>query len=1258
MKIVTTFHQPSSVLASVKCQLASRDLEHLVVAKTNRIEVYSLRPHGLQHECGIDVWGSVVTVKSIPIAGSNKSNLLLYLGHPDPELVFLTYSVNSSGVGELTVKKTIFLYERTPRQAEVSDVTVHPSGKLAVVNCYVGKLRVVLFNLGNHDSDFDVMLPELNVLGLAFLPLPEDEYALAILTVDYQERVQLLARDILLDELELSSTPSSVLTPTAIPEKVIPVVNFDCVPQLIAVPAEEVNEDRAEEDTFMGGILVVGGKRIVIYELASGQSQAKQRSKRRRLDSRKKSTDEAQAQQARGKELERERRNRKAQGTVHWPWSDVFAVCAVDPLVPRYLIGDAYGRVAMLSVLNVKEQGLILVPLGETSPPTTLTYLANQTFFVGSHLGDSQVLQISPAPTSALTYPTLPIPFGIKTTPAANLYRPSTGKGKGRATDDDDDGPKGRSKGTIVESKGSYLNVVEIFKNIAPIIDAIMVDPDNSGERQIVTCSGGGNKGSINIVRNGADFKELGSILGMTNVVNVWGVRDQLEDTYVTRRILFKNLLREHLRMDTHILVSTLDATQLYRIDDAGGETTLTYVEETGLTEKSGLITDLHTLAFGNVARRVVDASGKARYENSRLVVQVTKRGAQLLECHAGLYQRVAQWAFEGGLEVTAASVNASQVVVSTTGGKLVSLGIADNQFKVVADRPTGVLSETSAVSCTPIDGKPYSNYVTVSYWGTNVVEIFILSQTGFVSIAKSAPLPALVRSLLLHNFGSDDKKGADHHPYLLAGLADGSVAYFSWKEKLLNDRKIISLGHSPVSLTVCLSEGKRAVFAAGNRATVLSWEKKRIHSSPIMLKISLGLDNPRRIAYEPSRKVFGVGITCTTPYRVGELEAVHGVFRLLDDATFSSKNPPSSSLGYSKLISRLALANFNCATNEEVTAVATYSPVINGKATPVFVVGTVTFADEKEPSEGRLLIFSAYSFESAAKTSLSELSLLASADVGGAVYSITFVKGMIVLAVNSSVFLYRLKSSDQATPSLHLEKLSEWTHNYIVTSLASYGDRIVAGDKINSVSLLKVVNEKLQNIARDYGPLWPICVEASDADNIIAANDALNIFTFTLTRTLGRSVLERSGHYYIADLVTKFIRGSIVSSESNNDAALEAKHVFFTSSGRIGVVVDVTDADLSLHLTALQRNLAGTITGIGGESHTRFRAPKNTHGRSDADATSFGFIDGDFLEQFLTRLGSPEEVEKIVVGNSAPERLTMPVEEMQKVLENLQSMH
>jgi len=50
----------------------------------------------------------------------------------------------------------------------------------------------------------------------------------------------------------------------------------------------------------------------------------------------------------------------------------------------------------------------------------------------------------------------------------------------------------------------------------------------------------------------------------------------------------------------------------------------------------------------------------------------------------------------------------------------------------------------------------------------------------------------------------------------------------------------------------------------------------------------------------------------------------------------------------------------------------------------------------------------------------------------------------------------------------------------------------------------------------------------------------------------------------------------------------LRPESMFFTSSGRVGIIVDAQDKDISLTLTELQRNLAAVVSGVGSASHTR----------------------------------------------------------------------
>ena len=63
---------------------------------------------------------------------------------------------------------------------------------------------------------------------------------------------------------------------------------------------------------------------------------------------------------------------------------------------------------------------------------------------------------------------------------------------------------------------------------------------------------------------------------------------------------------------------------------------------------------------------------------------------------------------------------------------------------------------------------------------------------------------------------------------------------------------------------------------------------------------------------------------------------------------------------------------------------------------------------------------------------------------------------------------------------------------------------------------------------------------------------------------------------------------GSLTTAEQANGSMFKPDMIYFTSSGSIGVIIDVADDTLSLHLTELQRNLAAVLPGVGGTSHAR----------------------------------------------------------------------
>ena len=89
------------------------------------------------------------------------------------------------------------------------------------------------------------------------------------------------------------------------------------------------------------------------------------------------------------------------------------------------------------------------------------------------------------------------------------------------------------------------------------------------------------------------------------------------------------------------------------------------------------------------------------------------------------------------------------------------------------------------------------------------------------------------------------------------------------------------------------------------------------------------------------------------------------------------------------------------------------------------------------------------------------------------------------------------------------LKRVADWNHNYLVSSLGSFGNRIVAGDQISSLSLLKVAETNLVSEAKDYGPLYPVSVEALDSDNVICANVSVEecIYSLLMTQNVFRIV-------------------------------------------------------------------------------------------------------------------------------------------------------
>lgn len=209
--------------------------------------------------------------------------------------------------------------------------------------------------------------------------------------------------------------------------------------------------------------------------------------------------------------------------------------------LPRFLLADEFGNLHMLSLLTAGPaesptnhiQGLQLETLGSCNLASCLAYLGQGLAFVGSAMGDSQLVQIHDEPFSE-----------------QGLLKKET---SGESSNDEDDED-------IMLLETTYLQVLEEFPNLGPILDFDLIPttlggaststsaaalssggapmPKESGHQpvvpsQVVTASGSSKSGTIRLIRNGIGMKESASV-DIPGISQMWSLRQSFSDAHDT----------------------------------------------------------------------------------------------------------------------------------------------------------------------------------------------------------------------------------------------------------------------------------------------------------------------------------------------------------------------------------------------------------------------------------------------------------------------------------------------------------------------------------------------------------------------------------------------------------------------------------------------------------------------------------------------------------------------------------------------------
>lgn len=936
----------------------------------------------------------------------------------------------------------------------------------------------------------------------------------------------------------------------------------------------------------------------------------------------------------------------------------------------RYLFSDVRGSLTIV-VISENPRQILTQVVGTTSIASSISYLDSGIVYIGSAMGDSQLIKLSDE-----TF-----------------------------------------------ENGSNVRVLDTFTNLGPILDMTAIDLERHGQCKLVTCSGAYGNGSLRVVSNGIGFNVQAGI-DLPGVNGMWALRRHFDDTH--DRMLVQTFVGEtrilgiddeaemgEVRIDSfdasaqtlycgnargdHIVQVTAQGARLIRCAD-GHELVDRWDAASGDHDDDA--PKHHVVVATGTSSQIVMAlnGGVLVY----VEIAASDEGSKRFEL-----REVKRKTFEHEI----ACIDASPMHVpssnedSNEDSNEESKTIAPEAATKIADTAMDV--ESSGEKGNDVWRRHHDRaaFVAVSLWTDIDVRILDLPslQQRHREKLRGHVLP---RSLLLTVMESA--------PYLLVGLADGHLESFRFDTSTgsLRDRKRVLLGRNPIVLRPFRVSDKSHVFACCDRPMVLYGKKGTITfvnvnmsdevtfmtpfnsedfpdclalSSETMLNIgeidniqklhveTLHLDAaPRRIAYQQSTRTICVCTEKRTS-RTSSANSGSGVVRRRRATASSIEEEHFCYVRiYSTESNRLRkIGSHQLDPFESPFSVC--STTFQGDSRQYFVVGTAyLLADEDEPSKGRIMVFAVRTDlrqqdeeeedEEGATSNMdveeiNQLVLVHEVACDGCPYSMASYQGRIVVGVNAHVNMYEwrragiglrgIRPEDNAAATdddgndarRRLEMICTSPGHFVSLLVRCYGDYVAVGDLMKSVRLLQFdrSTQQLIEVARDSQCNWMCalaCLPKSESDahnTFVGAEDSYNLFTLR-TNTTARTEEEKarlvvSGEYHLGESVNKFCHGALVmqppSSDKENGTNDTSKNVsttrpalmFGTVSGMIGVIVSLTREDFAV-LKCLQDAMTKVVHGIGGLKHHHWRSFSNDYRKKPKVST--GFIDGDLVETLL----------------------------------------
>lgn len=665
--------------------------------------------------------------------------------------------------------------------------------------------------------------------------------------------------------------------------------------------------------------------------------------------------------------------------------------------------------------------------LGETSIADNITYIDNGVVFIGSKLGDSQLLKLTDTPNE----------------------------------------------------DGFYVNVLETYTNLGPILDMILVNVEKQGQSQIITCSGGHKNGSLRIIKSGIGINE-NAIIDLPGVKTIWPLR--LAESF----------------LDDHLLVSFFDYTKILSLENEEFEDI--EIENFDLTNQS--------LYAANVSRD--------------LILQITTSSIRLIKLNSQSSTKlVHEWSCHLG-SISVACANQKEILVACR-NVLFYFVIESKQFKLISS-----ISLDNEVACLDLcEEKKNFNLCAVGLWGDFSIRILSLPNLTEL-LSENTKCEVIPRSILIDYL--------DDVPYLFCSFGDGSVISYmivSSNPVGLNECRKVVLGTQPVILKKFTANDAKNIFACSDRPSVISSTNQKLIYSSVNLKqveymcqfsskmypeclilLSSGamkigtMDNiqklhirslnlnetVRRLCYQPETKSFGL-ISCRLESTNQSVNALcsnqfavkHGSMVPLNTETFSKSTDFSTGfIDIQNINSFLILDQntFECLYSVRLQPNEFALSIISMRFDDsYYVIGCAQMnEDEPEPKQGRLIIF---------KLSDNKLNYISEHSTKGAPYCMTNLNNKLIVGISNQLKIYEFKDGQ-------LESIASYSDNVFITHIQCKNEFIITCDIMKSCSVLAYREDTrhFELVAKDFKPIWLSSVDIVDDDNFIMCDCFNNIIT------------------------------------------------------------------------------------------------------------------------------------------------------------------